>query len=479
MSEENRQVTRDGLSDGGSGREKASTYESQERPTRPAQSKALAGLYWLVWFLALPIFLAGVLIWLLTPGPGMDHEGLIGLVERAVRDQPVPLAIAAFTMFEMAFWTARESLPLASHAHPPVREDLPAHLKGPVERAYLLLEEADSILTRYGKDLDRHLSPSELSKLHADLDALRAALTAERFDEETFIDVLVKADGEVDIRLGRWRKGEVREYLESILIAVGIALALRSFVIEAFKIPSGSMIPTLQVGDHIFVNKFIYGPAIPWTNSRVWTSMPPNRGDVTVFAFPENPEQDFIKRVVGLPGDRIEIRNGHPWINGWEVPHCFVGIYSYSEYDSPIGKHEGELFVEYLGGQGYLTLYDRLAAAPPSPYLGPYIVKDGETFVMGDNRNNSHDSRMWWGGQGGGVPFANVRGRALFVWLSIPESGLDRSRIFAPVMGHPRLPLAMQALVPAMDKCFREMPSKEKSTPPVWTGETESATTNP
>src|SRR5207249_5880382 len=115
-------------------------------------------------------------------------------------------------------------------------------------------------------------------------------------------------------------KSTFREYAEAIIMALVLALFIRTFIVQAFKIPSGSMIPTLQVGDHIFVNKFTYGPAIPWTKKRFWTAMPPRRGDVMVFAFPEHPEQDFIKRVIVIPGDKLEAKNGHPWINGWEVP---------------------------------------------------------------------------------------------------------------------------------------------------------------
>jgi signal peptidase I len=261
------------------------------------------------------------------------------------------------------------------------------------------------------------------------------------------------------VHLSRWRKSEVREYVEAILMAVAVAFALRAFVVEAFKIPSGSMIPTLMVGDHIFVNKFSYGPAIPYTHSRVWTHMPPHRGDVMVFAFPEHPEQDFIKRVIVIPGDKLEARNGHPIINGWEVPSCRVGPWAYPDYDSPVSRHEGDLYVEYLGDESYLTFYDHASHGFPDEYQGPYFAKEGEVWVMGDNRNNSHDSRMWFGGQGGGVPFDNIRGRALFVWLSVSDNGLDWSREGVPVMGRPRLPPTASGLEPQFEQCLKNRPA--------------------
>jgi signal peptidase I len=249
-------------------------------------------------------------------------------------------------------------------------------------------------------------------------------------------------------------------------MATLVAFGLRAFVVEAFKIPSGSMIPTLQVGDHIFVNKFSYGPAIPWTHTRLWKNMPPKRGDVIVFAFPEHPEQDFIKRVIAVEGDRLEAKNGHPWINGWEVPSCRVGSFSYNETDAANTRHDGDLFVEYLGEESYLTFYDHASGIFPE-YQGPYIAQKGTVWVMGDNRNNSHDSRMWYGGQGGGVPFENIRGRALFVWLSVSDNGIDWSRLFAPVMGRPRLPPAMRGALGAdLERCIAARPPIDKTTPP-------------
>jgi signal peptidase I len=421
-------------------------------------SRLLRLVYWAVWFVSLPIVIACMLVWALTPPSGADLVGLFGGIQSIVRAQPVPVGIVLFTVVEILLWAARHQLPLARHAHPPLRSDLPPQMRGSFERARALLDEAEMIFTRHDRAVVRELTAKERDRLRGELTTLREIMERVPFDEEGFIDALTKADGEIDIRLGRWRKSEVREYVEAIAMAVAVAFALRAFVIEAFKIPSGSMIPTLMVGDHIFVNKFSYGPAIPYSHSRVWTSMPPHRADVMVFAFPEHPDQDFIKRVIALPGDKLEARNGHPILNGWEVPSCRVGAWTYNDYDSPITRHEGDLYVEYLGDESYLTFYDRASGVYPE-YQGPYFVKPGEVWVMGDNRNNSHDSRMWFGGQGGGVPFENIRGRALFVWLSVSDSGMDWSREGAPVMGRPRLPPAAKSLDPQLDQCLKNRPA--------------------
>jgi signal peptidase I len=431
----------------------------------PKRSRLLRYLYWIVWFVALPIVLACILIWALTPPSGAEVSGILGWLQSLVRAQPVPVGIVLFTVFEIALWGARHQLPLSRHAHPPLRSDLPQHLRGTFERARALLDEAEMILVKHEKAVVRELTAKERDRLRTDLEGLKEAMQRVPLDPEAFMEALTKADGEVDVRLGRWRKSEVREYVEAILMAVAVAFALRAFVIEAFKIPSGSMIPTLMVGDHIFVNKFSYGPAVPYTKSRVWTTMPPHRADVIVFAFPEHPEQDFIKRVIALPGDRLEAKNGHPIVNGWEVPSCRIGPWSYNDYDSPITRHEGDLYVEYLGEESYLTFYDRASGAFPE-YQGPYFAKQSEVWVMGDNRNNSHDSRMWFGGQGGGVPFENIRGRALFVWLSVSDSGIDWSREGAPVMGRPRLPPAAKGLESQLEQCLKSRPAVTTPPPP-------------
>jgi signal peptidase I len=439
-------------------REAAASDASAGEAQAPKRSRILRYSYWGLWFVLLPIVMACVLVWALTPPSGAEVPGVFGWIQSVVRAQPVPVGIVLFTVFEIALWGARHQLPFAHHAHAPVRPDLPQNLRGPFERARVLLDEADTILGRNEKAVAREVSSKERAQLRAALDRLRETMEQVPFEPREFTEALSKADQQIEARLGRWRKSEVREYVEAILMAVAVAFALRAFVIEAFKIPSGSMIPTLMVGDHIFVNKFSYGPAIPYTKSRVWQNMPPHRADVMVFAFPEHPDQDFIKRVIALPGDKLEAKNGHPIINNWEVPSCRVGAWSYSDYESPITRHEGDLYIEYLGDESYLTFYDHSTGMFPE-YQGPYFAKPGEVWVMGDNRNNSHDSRMWFGGQGGGVPYENIRGRALFVWLSVSDNGIDWSREFAPVMGRPRVPPSAKALEPALEQCLRSRPA--------------------
>jgi signal peptidase I len=431
----------------------------------PRTSRTLRLAYWVLWFGLLPIVLGCVSVWALSPSSASELMGTVGWVQSMVRAQPVPVGIVLFTVFEIGLWSIRHDLPFARHAHPPLRSDVPERLRGRFERARGLLDEADLLMARYANAIAREHSPKERERIRALLDDLRSAMAATPFSEDAFNEAYAEADGHVDTKLGRWRKSEVREYVEAIVMAVAVAFALRAFVIEAFKIPSGSMIPTLMVGDHIFVNKFSYGPAIPFTSARVWTSMPPRRGDVIVFAFPEHPEQDFIKRVIAIGGDKLEARGGHPIINGWEVPSCRVGSWAYSDYDSPITRHEGDLYVEYLGTEAYLTFYDRSSGMFPENQ-GPFVADKGEVWVMGDNRNNSHDSRMWYGGRGGGVPFANIRGRALFVWLSVSDSGVDYSREGAPVMGLPRLPPAAAALEPELQQCLRARPAVTDPPPP-------------
>lgn len=187
-------------------------------------------------------------------------------------------------------------------------------------------------------------------------------------------------------------KSAVREYVEAFAVALVLALFIRSFVVQAFKIPSGSMLPTLQIGDHILVNKFLYGVRLPVLDTVVVPLSTPHRGDVVVFVYPVDPSKDFIKRVVGLPGDVVEIRDKRVYINGdrWDDPHAYFA-------DGQAHGHGG---------------------APRDTY-GPITVPAQHLFVMGDNRDRSYDSRFW-----GFVDFKDVKGKAFMIYWS--WDGTDR-----------------------------------------------------
>jgi len=186
------------------------------------------------------------------------------------------------------------------------------------------------------------------------------------------------------------RKGKLREYVEAFAVALLIALLVRTFVIQAFKIPSGSMENTLLVGDHIFVNKFLYGYHIPYTKGRVLSYATPRHGDIIVFVFPEDPSKDFIKRVIGVPGDTMEIRDKVVYRNGKPLREDYTRF------------ADGNLV------EGFGRNRDNMPRAEIPP---------GKYFVMGDNRDRSYDSRFW-----GFVDEDAIVGKALFIYFSIDWS---------------------------------------------------------
>jgi signal peptidase I len=356
------------------------------------------------------------------------------------------------------------------------------------KEARSLVAEARRALRRCG-DRVPESTQREIAQL---VDRLDQAYQAG--DGSAMRERMVLLDELVDEHLAFARKSTAREYTESIAIAVMIALFLRAFVVEAFKIPSGSMIPTMEIGDHIFVNKFIYGLHVPFTKIRFFEWRKPERGEVIVFINPCEPDKDFIKRIVALEGDTIEVRCDVLYINGTAVPVRQTADERCGYWDMDNGgrwsRQPCSRYVETAGGVDYNILHaadrpvddedrsDRLkgrylglrghhdfpdgdgglgcgtseAPDPRTPeqrrrsrgrvepsvpentrYHGPcapqqrYVVPKGHVFVMGDNRDNSSDSRVW-----GPVPLENIRGKALFIWWSAKptdQGGIQWERI--------------------------------------------------
>jgi signal peptidase I len=317
-----------------------------------------------------------------------------------------------------------------------------------------------------GKGGDLGEAADDVANALADDDLHRVKLALPALD--SLVDELVK----------RPVKSTWRDYVESIGAAILIAFILRFFVIEAFKIPSSSMYPTLEIGDHIFVNKFIYGVRLPWTTTKLFEVRKPERGEVIVFIQPCEPERDYIKRVVALENDTVEVRCSVVYVNGKAVPNTLVqedGC-EYEDHDDIANRwliRACSRYSETVNGDTYDTFHDadrpmrderKVAAGgltsghdrdfpkldgarfPPSCSRNPdgtafvaknqatgeivetrahlphtaaceqqlhYVVPAGHVFVMGDNRANSNDSRYW-----GSVPIENIKGKALFIWLS-------------------------------------------------------------
>ncbi|MGI9289349.1 MAG: signal peptidase I [Pseudomonadales bacterium] len=193
----------------------------------------------------------------------------------------------------------------------------------------------------------------------------------------------------------------VVEYARSLFPVLALVLILRSFVIEPFQIPSRSMVPTLEVGDFILVNKFTYGLRLPVIRNKVWDNNDPKRGDVMVF-FPPHKKQYFIKRVIGLPGDYIEYRNKTLFINGEEMQQTLVA-------ELPPGQPTMRLTTEQIGGAEH-SVQQLLQRFNDTEFS--VKVKPNHYFMMGDNRDNSQDSRIW-----GQVPEQNIVGKAFAIWM--------------------------------------------------------------
>lgn len=210
------------------------------------------------------------------------------------------------------------------------------------------------------------------------------------------------------------------EYARSFFPVLLVVLLLRSFVAEPFRIPSGSMLPTLEIGDFILVNKYAYGLRLPVLHTKILNVGEPQRGDVVVFRYPKNPKVDYIKRLIGVPGDVIEWNNKTLKVNGVELNRSMVG--DYVALDQNNGSHPTIRLKEDLLG----VSHDILIVPNTGGRVGSITVPEGEYFMMGDNRDMSNDSRFW-----GTVPEANIVGKATYIWMhmNFGGDGFKASRI--------------------------------------------------
>jgi len=286
--------------------------------------------------------------------------------------------------------------------------------------------KAKELISQTRKIIEKHsskLNPEVVSKVNEKIERLQEALSHGDSGQIT------KQTEALDIAsrdyLSDFTKSKFRQNFEALIFAVALALIIRTFVFQPFKIPSGSMIPTLLVGDHLLVNKFIYGTKIPFTDKIILPVKNIDRGDVIVFTYP-NSEKDstkngiyYIKRVVGLPGDEIDLKGRNLIINGEQVPMDYVG-----NYTDERNAEQFDEFDENLYGQVHDVIFRKgREYTGKGSYIPVTRVPEGHVFVMGDNRDNSQDSRFW-----GYVPIENIAGKAFVIHWSWDFNNPDISK---------------------------------------------------
>jgi len=276
-------------------------------------------------------------------------------------------------------------------------------------RAKQIISQTQALLSKNSTKI----SPESAAVVNKRISGAEMALTGG--DTEEIIRRTSDLEGASRDYLSRFAKSKLRQNVEALVFAVGLALLIRTFVFQPFKIPSGSMIPTLLVGDHLLVSKFIYGTKIPFTDKIVLPVEQIKRGDVIVFTYP-NTEHDpsknniyYIKRVIGVPGDSIDLDGRQLVINGQKVPIEYSGTYT--------DERNGEQFDEYdedLYGEVHRVIYRKgRDSTNKGSFIPVGVVPEGYVFVMGDNRDNSQDSRFW-----GFVPVGNIAGKAFLIHWS-------------------------------------------------------------
>ncbi|MDJ0764415.1 MAG: signal peptidase I [Myxococcota bacterium] len=405
--------------------------------------KHLIRRFWyFFWFFALPIVVAWVTVDMLV------RAGMIEEVE-------VWYVLLLFAMLAFSTYTIRAKLPFWQDPDP--NSEFSRHRRR--QEAAQLKKNIEKLLAKKGGKV------SEKGKAEVTAALQRLAIALHDGVDKSIADAVKNLEKKTDQYLAFVRKSAAREYIESIGVAVLVAVVLRLFVVEAFKIPSESMVPTLMVGDHIFVSKYRYGLSIPLSKKRLVRFAKPDYGEVIVFLKPSREEQmgfapnnsffdedhdmvgvDFIKRIAALPGDVVSMQQDIMYVNGNPIPRCHVGKQTYrtrNRFRGTWEDHEADLWIEKHGKHTYTIIEE---SSGPKHNFGPITVPQDQVFVLGDNRDNSRDSRSW-----GSVPFDNIKGRAMFIWWSNRRPyGFQWDRVGTMIMQPPELSEASQA---ALAKC--------------------------
>jgi signal peptidase I len=399
-------------------------YSVRGSTRQRAAQKVLQAL----WFGVIPALLAALAVRFLIPATVSGPEGVIA---RVADRYGLLLGIALFFVFSLVLRHWRFHLPGGRYA-----SALPAHLVVEEKDADRLAEWAGAAALHErigGRAMARHLPRTLDPAARIALDGRRSELARaiETGDRDSARLSMVALEGLASEALASQRKRDALGLVAAVLAAYAAALALRARVVEPYRVLSASMLPTLEPADYVAGSHLAYRPLLGTADEE---RKAPRRGDVIVFrkdavaleraaVVPDI----LIKRVIGVPGDSISMHGDVPVINGWEVPYCDAGKYLYIGPDG--GMLRGRVRVEFLDERTYLTLQSRWLA-----FDGPYVVKPGEVFVLGDNRSNSLDSRAWNGRLGGGVPFEAIAARAQWFVAGNHRSGNpDYSRLLRPL----------------------------------------------
>ena len=278
-----------------------------------------------------------------------------------------------------------------------------------IKKSQVLLNSAKSII----KNNSDQLSPDTINIIKGQIENLEITINEK---DPTKIESSYKIlNSNYQEYLKKFSKSRIRQNIEAIVIALCLAFLIRTFVVQPFKIPSGSMIPTLLVGDHLLVNKFVYGTKVPFTSIKLLPIEEIKRGDVVVFKFPVedsvNKGVHYIKRVIGLPGDEIDLKGRDVYINGKKVSQKFEGNFIYEESGIEI---KTDRYIDTLSENNFDVIYKKGSMNTTKGKLSyPLRVPENNIFVLGDNRDNSFDSRFW-----GFVPLGNISGKAFLVHWS-------------------------------------------------------------